>query len=173
MPTAVSTESSENTMSSSTIWNSTPRIVATLTSRSCGPSPSSASWISVVAFQIRNRPPTMRMMSRHENSMPAIVNTGAVSPTIHEIDSSSRIRMPIASPRPIVRARSRCSAGRRWTRTEMKTTLSIPSTISMSVRVSERDPGLGTREQFHVQRVPGTGASRAMAMATGTTITSA
>ena len=76
----------------------------------------------------------MRMMSRHENSFPAIVNTGAVSPTIHEIDSNSRIRMPIASPRPIVRARSRCAAGRRWTRTEMKTTLSIPSTISMSVR---------------------------------------
>ena len=67
--------------------------------------------------------------------MPPIVNTGAVSPMIHEIDSSSRMRMPIASPRPIVRARSRCSAGRRWTSTEMKTTLSMPSTISMSVRV--------------------------------------
>ena len=77
----------------------------------------------------------MRIRSRTEKPFSPIENTGSVSPTIHEIDSSSRIRMPIASPRPIVRARSRCAAGRRCTSTEMNTTLSMPSTISRTVRV--------------------------------------
>jgi hypothetical protein len=78
----------------------------------------------------------MRIRSRHENGCPAIVKTGCVSPAIHEIVSSSRIRIPIASPRPMIRARSRSAKGRRWTRMEMKITLSIPRTISSTVSVS-------------------------------------
>ena len=137
MPTAVSTESSENTMSSRTIWTSTLRIEADGASAATwwAGSPSSDSLISVVAFQSRKTPPPMRMRSRHENSLPLNVNTGAVRPTIHEIVSSSAMRMPIARPSPMYRARSRESAGRRWTRIEMKMMLSMPSTISSTVRV--------------------------------------
>ena len=36
----------------------------------CASSPSSASWISDVAFHSRKRPPPMRITSRHENSLP-------------------------------------------------------------------------------------------------------
>ncbi len=46
----------------------------------------------------------MRITSRHENSFPAIVKSGSVRPMIHEIVSSNRIRIPIASPRPTYRA---------------------------------------------------------------------
>ncbi len=67
-PTAVSTESSENTMSSRTICTSTPPKLATLPPAAVwASSPSSDSWISVVAFQSRNRPPPMRITSRVEN----------------------------------------------------------------------------------------------------------
>ena len=137
MPTAVSTESSENTMSSRTIWIRTEAIVAVRPPPvACSSSPSSASWISVTAFHIRNRPPAIRIRSRTENPWSPMVNSGSLRPTIHEIVSSRRIRIPIARPRPIVRARSRCSAGSRCTSTEMNTTLSMPSTISRIVRVS-------------------------------------
>ena len=78
----------------------------------------------------------MRIRSRTDTACSPIVNRGCVSPTIHEIVSSSRIRIPIARPSPMVRARSRCSAGSRCTSTEMNTTLSMPRTISMTVRVS-------------------------------------
>ena len=78
----------------------------------------------------------MRIRSRHDSSLPAIVMTGAVSPAIHEIVSRSRMRIPIARPRPMTRARSRWSSGSRWTRIEMKMTLSMPSTISSTVSVS-------------------------------------
>ncbi len=66
MPTAVRTESSENTMSSSTIWIRTDRMDAEPPDVACPSSPSSDSWISVVAFQIRNRPPPIRIRSRTE-----------------------------------------------------------------------------------------------------------
>ena len=45
------------------------------------------------------------------------------------------MRIPIARPSPMYLARSRRSAGRRWTRIEMKMMLSMPSTISRTVRV--------------------------------------
>ena len=139
MPTAVRTESSEKTMSSRTICTSTPRQRRARGSRAGvrGPvSPSSDSWISVVAFQSRKRPPPMRIRSRHENSLTGDrERAAAVRPMIHEIVSSSRMRIPIARPRPMNRARSRWSAGSRWTRIEMKMTLSMPRTISRTVSV--------------------------------------
>ncbi len=72
IPTAVSTESSENTMSSRTIWTRTLRSEADPAARSTwwAGSPSSDSPISVVAFQTRNRPPLMRIRSRHDSSLP-------------------------------------------------------------------------------------------------------
>ena len=77
----------------------------------------------------------MRMMSRHEKSFPATLKTGCVRPAIHEIVSKSRIRIPIARPSPMYRARSRTATGSRCTRIEMKMTLSMPRTISSTVSV--------------------------------------
>ena len=95
-------------MSSATIWASVPPNEAEPpTPLACASSPSTDSKISVLAFQSRNRPPTIRMMSRHESSKLPIVITVAVRPMIHEMVRSSRIRMPAARPRPINRARSR------------------------------------------------------------------
>ena len=69
--------------------------------------------------------------------------------------------MPMASPRPIVRARSRCAAGRRCTSTEMNTTLSMPSTISMTVRVSRAIHASGLVSHSMTQRVSGLEGSAA------------
>src|SRR6187402_2750658 len=64
IPTAVITESSENTMSSSRIWVITPANEAARRPGACSSSPSSLRWISCVLFAMRNRPPTMRIRSR-------------------------------------------------------------------------------------------------------------
>ena len=52
----------------------------------------------------RKRPPTSMMMSRPEISWPNTSNNGVVSPITHEMPSSSRIRITIASPSPTLRA---------------------------------------------------------------------
>ena len=105
-PTAVRTESIENTMSSRTIWKITePNDAALAPGSSAWPdSPSRDSWISVVALYSRNRPPRIRIASRHEKSRPKSVTSGWVSPMIQEIVSSRRIRIPAASPSPTSRA---------------------------------------------------------------------
>ncbi|MNT81692.1 hypothetical protein D3C72_2213120 [compost metagenome] len=69
---------------------------------------------------------------------------GWVRLMIQEMTSSSRMRKISASARPIWRARSACSLGRRDTSTEMKTMLSIPSTISITVRVPKAIQALGS-----------------------------
>ena len=111
-------------------------------------SPSSDSWISVVAFQSRNRPPPIRIRSRHENSRPASVierlRSGRRSTRSSAAAGSAS---PSRGPGRCSRARSRCSAGRRWTRIEMKMTLSMPSTISRTVRVSSAIHVSGVGEQ--------------------------
>ena len=69
MPTAVMIESTENTRSSSRIWkiappsvsgDAWPTIVVLVVGRI------DVWWISLVAFQIRNRPPAIRIRSRQE-----------------------------------------------------------------------------------------------------------
>ena len=68
MPTAVMIESSENTRSMTMICRITAAKPA-LTAAAASPSaPSSDWWISTVLFQIRNRPPPIRIRSRPEIS---------------------------------------------------------------------------------------------------------
>ena len=55
---------------------------------------------------------------------------------IQLIESSKTIRAPIARLSPMSRPDLRFSCGRRSTKIEMKTMLSMPSTISSSVKVS-------------------------------------
>ena len=59
-----------------------------------------------------------------------IENQGLVSRVSHTMENSSAMRVSIASARPVMRAASRRSGGRRLTRIEMKMMLSMPSTIS-------------------------------------------
>ena len=119
MPTAVMTESSENTMSSSPIWTIVAANVAVPAPDAWPSSPSSISWISKVALASRNRPPTIRTRSRPEMSLPKIVKSGAVSPTMIESENSSAIRMISASaqadaPRPLLLIRAAaCPPGSR------------------------------------------------------------
>ena len=105
IPTAVITESSEKTMSSSKIWTSTsmnaPR--AAPAAVSSWPA-SSLSWISQVALAIRKRPPPSRIRSRPETPRPSTEKSGAVSPMIQVIASSRPMRMPSASESPSRRA---------------------------------------------------------------------
>jgi hypothetical protein len=54
---------------------------------------------------------------------------------IQVMDRSNRIRVPIATVSPRVRARCCCASGSRPARIEMKTMLSMPRTISSAVRV--------------------------------------
>jgi hypothetical protein len=86
------------------------------------------------------------MRSRPEISVPVIVNSGAVRPTIHESASSSPTRMNIARNRPIRRAVSRSRGGSRSTRMEMKMMLSMPSTSSSAVNVKKAIQTCGIAE---------------------------
>ena len=54
-------------------------------------------------------------------------------------------RLKPDASRPRAAARAAASPAR----IEMNTTLSMPSTISSAVSVSERDPGLGVRDPIH------------------------
>src|SRR5215217_688841 len=85
---------------------------------------------------MRKSPPPSRIRSRPEKSWWAIVNQGSVRLAIQLIERSNRIRMIIASDRPTRRARSRSSRGNRSARIEIKITLSMPRTISSTVKVS-------------------------------------
>ena len=71
MPTAVMTESSENTMSSSMICSSTLAKEGPTLAEPWPSSPSSFSWISMVLFAIRKRPPRSSTRSRPERSWPS------------------------------------------------------------------------------------------------------
>jgi len=93
-------------------------------------------WISLVAFQFRNRPPAIMIRSRREKPWPKALKTGCVSPTIHEIVASNSILMISAAPIPSRRAFCRCSAGSLFVKIEMKIRLSMPSTTSMATRVT-------------------------------------
>ena len=149
MPTAVRIESSEKTMSSRMICvMALPKLSTAPPFLSSTPSPGVGStlwWISLVAFQIRNRPPAIRIMSRQENSVSNVgapwlssgpfrprSNTGWVRLTIHAIIDSSTRRIANARPMPIRRALGRCASGSLLVRMEMKTRLSIPSTTSIT-----------------------------------------
>jgi len=74
------------------------------------------------------------MRSRPLNAWVSTVKRGAVRVMIQLMDRSSRMRPPSASPSPTRRARGCCSSGSLFERMEMNTMLSMPNTISSSVR---------------------------------------
>ena len=138
MPTAVITESSENTMSMIAICTMTAAKPARTAAAACSSSssPSSEPWISCTLFHSRKRPPPMRMRSRPEMSLPDDGEQRLGQRMTHASESSSPMRVSIANARPSVRARWRCCSGSRPTSIEMKTMLSTPSTISSAVSVT-------------------------------------
>ena len=135
-PTAVSTESSEKTMSTRPIWIATAsRLVRSCTSPCPCSAPSSAPWISLTLLMRRNTPPANRIRSRPEISSPSTVNQGAVSPISQVSENRSPIRVTIAKASPRIRPRGWRSFGNFDTRIERKMMLSIPRTISRNVSV--------------------------------------
>ena len=101
------------------------------------PGPSRLSWISRSLFQIRNSPPTIQDQVAAGDLLSRTVNSGSVSRMIHAIDSSSRIRMTIASIEPEPpRPRLLVLAGSLPARMLMKMMLSMPRTISSAVNVT-------------------------------------
>ena len=130
-------ESSENTMSSTMICRMIAVKPAFAAPLGVGlAAPSKLSWISLVLFQIRNRPPRIRIRSRPETSKPNTVNSGSTRPTIQASTSNRATRMNIAMNKPRRRAISRRSRGNLSTRIEMKMMLSMPSTSSSAVSVA-------------------------------------
>ena len=70
------------------------------------PSPSSELWISSTDFASRKSPPPIRIRSRPENALRGPTeNSGSVRRIIHASESSSPMRISIASARPMMRAR--------------------------------------------------------------------
>ena len=67
--------------------------------------------------------------------------------------TASRCGRSSASDRPIWRARRACSGEQRDTRIEMKTTLSMPSTISSAVSVTSAAQACGSDKQFEHGRL--------------------
>ncbi|MNN77608.1 hypothetical protein D3C81_1940900 [compost metagenome] len=108
MPTAVITESRENTMSMMAIWMMVAMKLraAPLGTSSVSSSPSRLWYISVLLFHSRNRPPKKRIRSRPEMPWPNRSNRSLVSRMIQVIDSSRAMRVTIASARPKKRVRA-------------------------------------------------------------------
>src|SRR5690606_13857406 len=137
MPTAAITESSENTMSITAICAITiPNDVTALVWMSSdSASPTMASRISMLPFTSRNAPPRISTRSRTEMPWPNSVNRSAVSPASQASVSNRQMRLIQATAMPNLRAFSRVSTGSLLTAIEMNTRLSMPSTISIALRV--------------------------------------
>src|SRR5690606_17469589 len=140
MPTAAITESSENTISITAIWaitppNDTAAFAAGLPSWS---PPPTSSRISSAPFTSRNTPPKISTRSRTEMPCPSSTNRSVVRLASQARVSSSRMRVMQATAMPNLRANSRRSGGSLLTAIEMNTRLSMPSTISIVLRVNSR-----------------------------------
>ena len=119
MPTAVITESSEKTMSSSVIWIRTRR--ERRRARARMPSPSSpfepgVDLVRALGEQEQAADDQDQIAARQLVAR-ARVKSGAVSRTIQASENSSRMRVPIASSRPsrradaLLRGRAACRPG--------------------------------------------------------------
>src|SRR5512133_3927912 len=148
IPTAVMTESSEKTMSSSPIWTTTDQNALALTGfASAACCTSSLSWISTVAFPTRKSPPESRMRSRPETPWPRNEKSSRVSPITHVMAKRSPSRVTRATTSPSLRAPGCCSFGRRPERMDRKTMLSTPRTISISASVASEIQASGERSR--------------------------
>src|SRR5690606_19346547 len=99
-------------------------------------SPMVASLISIEPFTSRKAPPRISTRSRTEMPWPNSWNRSLVRPASHASVSSSAMRVMQATAMPNLRATSRRCGGSLLTAMEMKTRLSMPSTISIALRVS-------------------------------------
>src|SRR5688500_1115504 len=160
MPTAVITESSENTASSTTICATVGQNAACTVVPTWRSWPSTRSWISVVALTSRNTPPAIRIRSRQEISKRQNESTGAVSDMTQEMLASRPSRISRASERPMMRARSRFSGGSLSARMAMKIRLSTPSTISSATRVRSPTQTVGSESHSMVTASGSVGAIR-------------
>ena len=88
------------------------------------------------------------MMSRQEKSCPTALNTGLVSPTIQAMVDSSARRMISARLIPSRRAFLRLASGSLLERIATNTRLSIPSTTSMTTRVSSASQAVGSARSW-------------------------
>src|SRR5215467_5474489 len=93
---------------------------------------------------MRKRPPPIRMMSRQDMSNPNRLNSGPVRPINQVRPKSIMMRNTKASDSPIWRALRAPLGSQREVRTEMKTRLSMPSTISSTVRVASASQAFGS-----------------------------
>src|SRR5690606_33953326 len=164
MPTAAITESSENTMSITAICAITAAKelagLVWVSSDSCSP----ATWsrISAMPLNTRKTPPSSSTRSRTEKPWPITLNTSSFMCARQARVSSSAMRVMQAAAMPNLRARSRVAGGRRLTAMEMNTRLSMPSTISIELRVTSRIQVCGSasiarliwRSFRHVSRKP-------------------
>src|SRR5690606_32317171 len=140
IPTAAITESSENTMSITAICAITAAKELAgwvwMSSDSCSP----ATWsrISAMPLNTRKTPPSSSTRSRTEKPWPITLNTSSFMCARKARVSSRAMRVMQAAAMPNLRARSRWAGGRRLTAMEMNTRLSMPSTISIELRVTSR-----------------------------------
>ena len=95
-------------------------------------------------FQIRNKPPKIKIKSRPEMSLPNTLNKGSTKPTMKDNSMSKPMRMNMAMNRPMRLASSRFSGGNLSTKMEMKMMLSMPSTSSSAVRVAKAIQACGS-----------------------------
>ena len=102
-PTAVMTESKENTMSMIAICAITPAKLGSTAPCSPASSPSKELCTSLVALAIRKAPPSSRIRSRAEMSLPKTENRLSVSDIIQARESKSSMRVVMAAARPIWR----------------------------------------------------------------------
>ena len=82
-------------------------------------------------------------MSFHENAWPKISNTGAVNCTINAIVLNRPRRNTNAMLIPMRRALARCFCGNLLVRIEIKIRLSMPNTISMTIKVANATQAVG------------------------------
>ena len=161
MPTAVITESSEKTMSSSMICTITaPNDGATL-----------AVTLALLAFELlvdlaralgeqEQAAADQDQVAARDARAPSTVNSGSVSRTIQASENSSRMRMTIAASSPTVRARSCCSA-RQLARQDRDEDHVVDAEHDLEDRErDQRDDGIGGEDPFH-RSAPGlVGAGR-------------
>src|SRR5262249_25689580 len=96
------------------------------------------------AWRMRKGPPPIRMMSRQDMPIPNRLNSDPVRPISQVRPKSIMMRNTNASDSPIWRTRRASLGSQREVRIEMKTRLSMPSTISSTDNVSSASQALGS-----------------------------
>src|SRR5690606_11661357 len=146
MPTAVMTESRENTMTITAICAITTQNTCELlvVRGSSSWPPVISSRISIAPLTSRKPPPSTRIRSRTEMPIPPSWNRSVCIRDRNASETSSAMRVMQATAMPNLRAKARWCSGRRPTAIEMNTRLSMPSTISSALRVTRVNQTFGS-----------------------------